>query len=155
MEEPHERKFLVNDISNIVDLVCDRHLKATGAYCINQIHIDEYKYRRIEDAKWQIEYMSYIRKDGKTILKPITEAQWHELEKSVDYRMISKVRFCFRDPEGWDYDIDCFMTPKFFCMIEIDGKGRDMYKFNPPEYFQEVTGNPKYSNKNIFNGSLG
>ena len=150
-----ERKFLVDDISNIIDLVCDRCLKATDVYTINQIHLDDIKYRRIEGAKGQIEYMSYIRKDGKTILKAITEKQWHEIEKSVDYRMIRKVRFCYRDSDGWDYDIDVFMTPKFMCMIEIDGKGRDMYKFNPPEYFKEVTGDPRYSNKNIFNGSLG
>ena len=151
MTKTHERKFLITD-EQLNELY--KKAKFVKTMLIDQFQIGRFKYRHAVESTLETEkeyFVRYERRGEKLFKKDLTESEWDEL---VEGRFpILKRRWCYQD-ENWDFDIDEFLEPENFIMVEVSKEGKDPAEFVPPADWKEVTENPNYKNVNIETGSL-
>ena len=161
-----ERKFIIRPNSNNYWLYRDwiHHLgDAKEDYWIEQFYIGDIKYRCItveessgsffDDGETETKVVGYTKnvKNGNiTNVMEISEQEYNEAYKYADCIVSYKNRMSYvTTMNGNEFHIDDdYYTTTGETIIEVSGE--PLEEFNPPEIFEEVTGNPYYSAKAIY-----
>lgn len=144
-----ERKFIIVR-DDCLNLFLDK-LNIKDEYFITQFYVDGYKYREIKNSECTIHFRS-LRKDNITDVMKINYKLYNNNLKKVD-RVIKKYRKSY-EYDGYLIDIDEFIEPLSFKLMEVSSCNKDLNKFNEMKGSIDVTDNERFKNANIINGSI-
>lgn len=145
-----ERKFVVvrhDGLDNFLSALtlCDE-------YWITQFYYDGFKYREIKYSDDDIKYTRSVKDDNITHVTQIDSKTYDDGKKLVA-KWIVKHRRTF-EYNGFNVDVDEFVLPCRFIMVEVSSKTVDLNSFDEVKGTIEVTDNVRFKNANIINGSI-
>ncbi len=142
-----ERKFIPVRKSNLEKYIMG--LTKVENYKITQFYSGEYKYRKFETSN----DIKFTRSKKKGEITSVEEIQENEFLNNTRKQIIVKNRTRYKSGD-YIIEIDEFLKPAEFTMVEVSTHNGKLQEYIPEETFMEVTDNPIYSNKNIANGSI-
>lgn len=142
-----ERKFIPVRKSNLKKYIMG--LTKVENYKITQFYSGEYKYRKFETSN----DIKFTRSKKKGEITSVEEIQENEFLNNTRKQIIVKNRTRYKSGD-YIIEIDEFLKPAEFTMVEVSTHNGKLQEYIPEETFMEVTDNPIYSNKNIANGSI-
>ena len=142
-----ERKFIPVRKSELENYI--RTLLYIESYKITQFYNGEYKYRKFEDTNSK----KFTRSKKDRNITNVEEIDENEFVKNLNNSIIIKKRTKYRDNK-YIVEVDEFFKPTEFTMIEVSSDNDSLEDYILLKSFIEVTGNPKYENRNIINGSI-
>lgn len=145
-----ERKFIPTKKEFLTEYL--KSLKYIEEYELIQTYKGNVKYRCYNDHN-NLKYTRNIKMKGVTDVIEIDEKNFLEVLKENSNKCIRKTRKYYLDGD-FEIDVDYFSEPLNMIMIEVETDSVPLENYNPPRGFIEVTGNEKYENIEIFNGSV-
>ena len=142
-----ERKFIPVRKSNLKKYL-DK-LEKVESYTITQSYNGEYKYRKFETSN-DVKFTKSKRNGTITV---VTEIEENEFLNNSKLQIIKKKRTKYIDGK-YIVEIDEFLKPVEFTMIEVSSENENLANYEAKDTFIEVTGNQIYSNENISKGSI-
>lgn len=142
-----ERKLIPVRKSNLEKYIME--LTKVENYKITQFYSGEYKYRKFED----LNETKFTRSKKQGDITIVEETEENEFLRNMGKQIIVKNRtkYIFGN---YIIEIDDFLKPAEFTMIEVSTDNGNLQEYIPEKTFIEVTDNPIYANKNIANGSI-
>ena len=145
-----ERKFIPTKKNFLEEYL--QSLKYIEEYELIQTYQDNIKYRCYKDNN-SFKYTRNIKMKGVTDVIEINKETFLEVLKNNNNKCIRKIRKYYLDGD-FEIDVDYFLEPLKMIMIEVATDSALLENYNYPRGFIEVTGNEKYENLGIFNGSI-
>lgn len=127
-------------------------LEKIEEYEIIQTYKKNTKYRcYIDDGNFK--YTRNIKMERVTDVEEISKEVFDEALKENNNKCIRKIRKYYIDGD-FEIDVDYFLEPINMIMVEVETKNNSLDNYKAPVGFIDVTENPIYENKAIFNGSI-
>jgi len=145
-----EKKFVVVRHDGLDSFLSN--LELCDEYLITQFYYDGYKYREIKYSDSDIKYTKSIKNGEITHVTQIDSKTYNDVKKLIS-RLIIKHRKTY-EYNGFNIDVDEFILPCKFIMVEVSSKMVDLNSFEAIKGTIEVTDNIKFKNANIINGSV-
>ena len=145
-----ERKFIPTKKEFLKEYL--ESLKYIEEYELTQTYQGNVKYRCYNDHG-RFKYTRNIKMEGVTDVLEIDEDTFLKVLKENNNRCIRKTRKYYIDGE-YEIDVDYFTEPLDMIMVEVETTEAALENYIPPKGFIEVTGNRRYENIDIFNGSI-
>lgn len=142
-----ERKFIPVRKNNLEKYL--NQLIKVESYKITQFYNGDYKYRKFEDGN----NTKFTRSKKHVDITVVEETDANEFYGKMNSQVIVKTRTKY-EQDGYTIEVDEFLKPCTFTMVEVSSNGGNLENYTPDESFIEVTGNEVYSNKNIAKGSI-
>ena len=160
-----ERKFIVkaepSALIPMTDWVTSLGIPKE-TYWIDQLYVDGIKYRRISEDKTEIMfgvpytttdvvgYTKNVKKGNITAVMESMEREFTDAAAKVNHVISRKERTSYVvtiDGKEFHIDFDDYLVPK---MLIIEVSGEHLEEFTPPDMLVEVTGDERYSAKEIY-----
>ena len=145
-----ERKFIPTKKEFLEEYL--QSLQYIEEYELIQTYQDKVKYRCYNDHN-NFKYTRNIKMKGVTDVIEIDKETFNNVLKENDDKCIRKIRKYYLDGK-YEIDVDYFIEPLDMIMVEVETDSATLEDYIPPRGFIEVTGNEKYENIGIFNGSI-
>lgn len=144
-----ERKFIPTKENFLEEYLGS--MREIEEYELTQTFCNGYKYRRYNDHG-QMKYTRNFKQGKVTDVVEISEEEFTKVLRDTG-RKIRKIRKYYKDGP-YDIDVDCFLEPVSMIMIEVASDETSLDGYQPPKGFVEVTGNKRYENSEIYQGSI-
>ena len=127
-------------------------LEKIEEYEIIQTYKENIKYRCYMDDGI-LKYTRNIKMERVTDVEEISKEVFDKILKENNNKCIRKIRKYYIDGD-FEIDVDYFIEPINMIMVEVETKNNSLDNYKAPVGFIDVTENPIYENKAIFNGSI-